>query len=1462
MLLVVCACSAVPGIAHVQSSFAAELLGVGLLRDADFDGNADWINNRSLPRQNIGGRIQVSFHNTGSAALQVNDVAINDRTFNQLTAQPTSGPEVADSKWWRVWPNPVPPGKVATITLRMVNLAADLPAGAAFEILTDRGNLRFAPPQFNPQPAPLRIVALNFSSDLNTTSLFVMNQGTANITLQSTGGFSINGNAEYTSGVTVPQTSLAPGDVVPIIVASTTRVLAVGEQAFFRVAAQSGEVAVAALRVLPYRFTVQSQMQGSGYDDLDRQTHYVGDWDGGARSLLDEPSGGGMTPMQVVGTVTDWLRAMDQPPDQRSAAAATRQRQAVEIHNTSYMEGLVYDDIADIVSTHWGNIRQDLSTYLTAPKPNWYMPQNSWGQNEGLYVRESWPSLEDLQFQAFQAVGRGAKSIQWFLYQNHWEQGWGRAGGTDFARTFQDKLRSGHIGNPLMWNRVGRVSGVLRLVEPYLTNSASYASAQVNGLGIDTLVSVNQQVAGTYKAVVTVMDDRTPKLIHTGYLFRYGVPSFSQQVLYYQTVQLRLPTYVYNAVSNAYSIDPFLGIGEPGLRKLGANQVELTLPEVQTGALIVLGNAADYAALRAAWSQVQASFAGYGDGRASHTARAQAVPQATWRFPEYTYRQRIMVTNRGSAAATTLELPLKLPIERGYRSSDFRSVEIKGGQATPMAFFVQGQQSYEAFATPDSVSRVSASCINSASPAGCSYHLEYVNGALALVSNVLREGFTWTAALENPQPWRATFPDNSIPARFSTVSVEARLGTSPFWASSAIVFRFDPDGNSTNQKGRGFQLRGDANVSYDLGNGWSRYIFDVQKVFNHPMLYPGQKLRGRYSIGFQTQVTPGSSLTGAYPWSIRRIELSGSDRIIVGPAIPLAPGETRIYEVYYDVPENGPNVPSPQFTPALATAISAPGLVATADAREVAGVAMRISGANVAITTQANAAALLLRHFGADGTLVATHAPALAGRTASATLTRPMRPADLLAIIPIQRSGEGQTFVFNASGGALTGNVPKASVKPAAWTAPFAALQTPGTTIFPFSMDMSPDGQYVALGLTRVSDDRRTSTGLLRLLDRSGKLVWEKSFAGRVFYVRFTPDSRSVYVAANLGTDDLSRYTLYTEAHILQYNLAGAERWRHKVGSGTPIPATQQGRTVFDMQVYPNGDVLYSEWNTYGVRLDKDSGQVVWAVDTGFGTTSYTSRVVPLRDGGAVLLGGYTKCVDSSGATRTTVFMNRESQFAAASAGDCSAWALSGNTVRIINRSGDLRIDNPGQPSYAGDGVYVGRYPRTMAFSPDGSRLAVGTTDGVFTLMDRSGKVLWQKRDSSSYVTSVAVLPGNAGVAFAREIFDYQHGNAVGTDGNGWRLRDVVEAYDLNGNPLWCHEGPWRTTEPFMTQFVIGANGTRLAVMSNTEVRYVDLTRPAVPNSYLYPVEGVPATIASCANTSGVYLPLVTHDTP
>ncbi len=1384
---------------------SVSFLGTRLIKEGDFSGNQDWQNNVSLPLGlDLGGRLKVFLRNTAAISLTITNFTLNGKAFEQLTTIPIGNPPgITDTKWWFAWPNPVPPGETATLSLRVANLAQDIPAGATFALQTNQGTVSYS--QFKPQTSPLWMPSLNFAADLSSLTLFVANQGSKTLTLKNDGGVSIDG---VNFAGTLPQTTLNPGDAIPIQVSLPAKTLTQAKHAVFAVTAADGTEAFAGLRVYPYHFTIQSHMQGSNYDPQDRAKHFVSDWDQSFYAVIDEPAGHKVQPMRVVEMVQTGL-----------TEAKTKERPG-EIHNTSYIEGLVYNDIADINTTHFGNTIQELQLSTTWPKPNWYMPQDTWAQYEGLFKHETWYPLEDLQFQGYQAVARGAKAVQWFLYMNHWQQGWGRQEGQDFARIFQDKYRSGHVANPVLWHRIGRISGALTMLEPYLTKSAPFTHTLEANIAVETLVNSDK------KAVTIVLDYRTPHNFHGGYPFRYGLPDWNQQVLYDFKVKTKLPAYVFTNITKAYVIDPWTGFTEIALQKLDTNEVELTIPELRVGTLVVLGDASDGVALNNKWAQqMNGAFSEYGDLKAAMLAGAKNNPSATWAFPNYNYRQTITTKNNTTNDLTVLALPINLGIERTYSSADFRAVE-NNGSTTEVPFFLDSNQVYEAFASTDTVARLRKDGIPSSSPTSW-YSLEYDNTekAVKLISDVNDQskvaGFAWSTSIGTKAlPWTTIFADNNIPARFDTFAIDAKIDTFPFWYYNKVVFYFDPDGDGygVNDKSRGFQLVNDIDVpavQFELGGGWKRYVFDVQKIFNYFSLYPGQKLRGQYKFALQSQILAGAQPAGKYFWAVRQIQVSPHKNLFVKPSVALFPGATKTYQVYYDVQDNTRSDPSPKLDSTLAntTIISTTTLSQTT---EIAGASVKIAAKVVTITTQANVSSLILRHIGNENAIVSSQKiTATVAQTFKATLTRAMAAGEMLVVIPLQKGGEGQVFCFDAQGDSFSNDSSPAKTVKAVWSKDVAFR--------PYTMDMTSDGQKVAVGFTTVADDRSSTAGYVQLLDSTGKLLWEKSYKGRVFFVRFSPDGTSIYVAANLSADgklDDSTwfFSVYSDSQIVRYDLTGTEKWRHKVGSGTDLPAAQQGRTVFAMEVFPNGDLLYSEWNTYGIKLSKDTGNVVWYAKTST-LASYTPAVIPLNDGGGILHGMFNKRIAADGTLASENQVRDGEPLAAGAASDGSLLAYSGNVVRLVGKDGKVKDAN---------GVYAGQYVRKIAVSADGAYVATGSINGFFTLMDSSGKILWQKHDGGASISDLRFLANGAGVAFAKEVFDYQHANNVAK--NGWRYRDLILGYDLQGNPLWRHEGPWRDNDSFMSQFVISSDNQRMAILSGEDVRFVDLTNAPKPD--------------------------------
>ncbi|MBD3393583.1 MAG: DUF1349 domain-containing protein [Chitinivibrionales bacterium] len=366
-------------------------------------------------------------------------------------------------------------------------------------------------------------------------------------------------------------------------------------------------------------------------------------------------------------------------------------------------------------------------------------------------------------------------------------------------------------------------------------------------------------------------------------------------------------------------------------------------------------------------------------------------------------------------------------------------------------------------------------------------------------------------------------------------------------------------------------------------------------------------------------------------------------------------------------------------------------------------------------------------------------------------------------------------------------------------------LTVPGTDVLPANWQKTINSGLERLYAVDINDDgSRTiaaNGSILYLLGNNGNVLWQKSYAGRIFHAVFSADQSLVYVAANF-TD---RRPDYDDARIVCYDLSGGEQWQ--------FPARQR---IFDLKTgYGDNGLLYLGWggssvtDVYAERLDAD-GESVWQTDMAWSPSE--GWCAP--DGGALLVeAGRARRIDAGG-TPTRQY-SRDGKLST-----CAAIDATGD--RIAHAGENVVLYNGGSETGR---TYCGRAVRKLAFSPDGARVAAGSCDGIFSLLSTDGAIAWQKKNKSSYITDIAFLPGG-GVAFMREIFAY-------TTSTCWRFRDQIEAYGLSGDLLWLHQGPWRT-QPFMGMFRVSGDGNRMIVGLDDQLRYVDLSAAPVANAPIF----------------------------
>jgi hypothetical protein len=592
-LLVVLTCTAV----HAS---ALQVLGTRLVRESDFDSTKGW----------TGGVLQIYLYNPDTVAASVSDFAIDgvSRANLPTTAIPGwKGTGVGDSRWWQCWPQSIPAGGLATLRIRLADVPTTLGSDGTGHTLrlyySDSTNqdISFT----TPAATPLWLPFVAFSDDLYSMTIYAANRGSSTILLDTQSGVLVNNTAV---AYTMPTDTLEPGDILPITVTFSTPLTEGALCVIEVVPITTSDPAWGSLRVLKSSFGVTFWQQGSGYDAANLAQHHIDTTIPGAGVFLDEPRNAKQQPQTVADNVMASWNSYPASP--------------VMCQFTEDVENRIWGDIPDITMTHHGNWEQDMSVFMSWPKPIWYLPQNAWGRKEGVGGHEGWCRLEDLLRESWRSIGHGAKDIQWFTYFNLWSQGYTRGGGYDIARKMQDFFMPGAIANPVLWDRVGRVSGVLQLAKSYLLNSMTATGWRMvsDGVEINTLVAKDSQSA------VIVLNEEAD------FFFKEGYPTTSETVRTNLQITARIPTYLSPSVTNAYLLNPFSGVqAVPASFNRTAGTVTLTVPELRGAALIVLGSSSDGTALNDGWTTVSAPFADYGDLSASTESvpAAQVIP-AEW----------------------------------------------------------------------------------------------------------------------------------------------------------------------------------------------------------------------------------------------------------------------------------------------------------------------------------------------------------------------------------------------------------------------------------------------------------------------------------------------------------------------------------------------------------------------------------------------------------------------------------------------------------------------------------------------------------------------------------------------------------------------------------------------------------------------------------------------------------------
>lgn len=602
------------------------LLGTRLIREADYPSTSS-----------TGGVLQFYLRNDAATARTINSFELNDKIItgsgsgSLINVPVGDGSKVNDTRWWQAWPKTVQPGKTTTVRVRLPNVTGDIgatgdPGNSADD---DKLELFITDPSNNPitdtftfetpGQTDLWLPHVAFDpSNVRKLTIYAANRGTGTIGLANN-KVTINGTL-LTSGVTVTGTSLAAGQIAAIDVLLGYD-LNEGDHITIKVEPASGGngAAYGSMRVLDSTFAATTWSQFAEADQTDLGKHLI-NTTMNANVFQDEPIGAKKSPQTVANNViTTWN------------STPTR---VLMGQNSSPEEIRIYTDLYDAGMTHHGPDEQDLSLFMAWPKPIWYLPQDAWGRSEGVGGRESWYRLQSLQHEAYRGIAHGAKHIQWFTYANLYDKGIAPDGvftnlgqASDYGRTYQDFYMAGAIGNPALWDRVGRINGVLKTVEDFLIESSPVPGFRQ--LQQSNTLEVNTIVHKTNTRALVVLSEYG----NDGF-YSQSSPTSTQAQFTNISVTAKIPTWFNSSADKAYLVDPVNGVTQITSATINPGAGTATLPGLTftTGAMIVICSATEGSALATKWSNLASTnFGGYSDQLTSTATPASTdIRGAKW----------------------------------------------------------------------------------------------------------------------------------------------------------------------------------------------------------------------------------------------------------------------------------------------------------------------------------------------------------------------------------------------------------------------------------------------------------------------------------------------------------------------------------------------------------------------------------------------------------------------------------------------------------------------------------------------------------------------------------------------------------------------------------------------------------------------------------------------------------------
>lgn len=595
-----------------------QVLGSRITRDADAP-----FADTSWSGTSTGWHLQVYLKNVSGASRTVTDFTINGKDFDSIEDVNPGRAGVTSTKWWILWPHTnIPNNAITVLRVRLPQGATTIGGGPGTTTnlgLTHSGGSDTL--SITPHESTLWMPFVHVADNLQDITIYVGWRGAGSVTVTPATCLEING-VTVTAAAPAGATTLSTDDIVPLSV-SLPSPLTLGENVIVHATA-SGEEAWGYMRAIDSSFSTTFFFYETKHDPNDVDSHFF-------TSTLDLP--GSVRWEDEPYTFRPGQPAQNVAEDAMEDLAGNRVDAPMLMQLTDTREVQVYCGMADIFMTHDNSVRQqiELGLHHVWPRPTWYLPQIAWARTESNndpLARESWYRVENFRRDALANLGRGAKGIQWFIHQNLWEQDAGKFGGSDLARERPDLFFYGALANPVLWDRIGRIAGLMRWAADWLDDSAPL-ERNLMGNDIEALTLVNPDAT---KATVVVTDYGATDLqdyYRTGIVHKDhdNLTTFTNL-----TVQAKIPGWV--TADTAILLDPFNGAQAITMTDVGGGMREFTLPYFQEAAVIVLGSSADLSSLQSDWtSTYEPVFNTYGDPEGSKLYAAPAdMKPAVWTY--------------------------------------------------------------------------------------------------------------------------------------------------------------------------------------------------------------------------------------------------------------------------------------------------------------------------------------------------------------------------------------------------------------------------------------------------------------------------------------------------------------------------------------------------------------------------------------------------------------------------------------------------------------------------------------------------------------------------------------------------------------------------------------------------------------------------------------------------------------